>query len=382
MRRLSAEIVWGDCLATDAFVRPCGPAVSGRQLSPDARPFHYHSESGAEPGDEPAFFPLMHKISAPLRYHRPQPKHKEPNVTIRKAAMQIAALALLALIAFNTYLAIHHSKRIQATAALSLESSSAQARLAQVWQDFTDMETGQRGYLLTDDPAYLQPYTDAKNNIATHLANLRSALASRPASEKSLETQLESLAQSKQAEIEQTISLRQQGYRRRAFRLVQTNEGKEYMDQARNLVSSLSSIENSRFATFEQEKDAASKKALSEIIIANLCLLLLTAGLFALIRYHERRLELVAARSKQTLAERDSQLQKLTNLMSTLGDQTRAQIALIEENAGLLLQKYGGFLPPVGFECAEQIKQATAELEHLRQQLLGPPDSGVHEKAA
>ena len=303
-------------------------------------------------------------------------------MTIRKAAMQIAALALLALIAFNTYLAIHHSKRIQATAALSLESSSAQAGLAQVWQDFTDMETGQRGYLLTDDPAYLQPYTDAKNNLATHLANLRSALANRPSSETSLETQLESLAQSKQAEIERTISLRQQGYRRRAFRLVETNEGKEYMDQARNLVSSLSSIENSRFATFEKEKDAASKKALSEIIIANLCLLLLTAGLFALIRYHERRLEQDAARSKQALAERDSQLQKLTNLMSTLGVETRAQIALIEENARLLLQKYGGFLPPVGYECAEQIKQSTAELEHLRTELLGHPKSEVHEKAA
>ena len=158
-------------------------------------------------------------------------------MTIRKAALQIAAVVLLILMAFNAYLAIDHLKRIQATAARSLESSSVQAAIARVWQDFTDMETGQRGYLLTDDPAYLQPYVDAKNAIATHLANLRSSLANRPQPEQSLEAQLESLAALKQAEIERTISLRQQGYRHRAFQLIQTNEGKQYSDQARSLVS-------------------------------------------------------------------------------------------------------------------------------------------------
>ena len=303
-------------------------------------------------------------------------------MTIRKAALQIAALALLALMVFNTYLAIDRLKRIQATVAFSLESSSVQANIARVWQDFIEMEAGQRGYLLTDDESYLQPYTDAKNTIAAHFASLRSALENRAQSEQSLEAQLESLASSKQAEIERTISLRQQGYRRRAFQLVQTNEGKQYMDQARQLVSSLSSIENSRSATFEKVRDASAKKAWSEIIAANLSLLLLTAGLFVLIRYHERTLEQQAMRSQQALAERDSQLKKLTNLMTTLGDQTRAQIAVIEENARLLLQKYGGFLPPVGYACAEQINQATAQLEQLRTELLSPAESDIHEKAA
>src|SRR5258708_9282809 len=103
--------------------------------------------------------------------------------------------------AFNTYLAIDHLKRIQATAALSLESSGVQAGIARVRQDFTDMETGQRGYLLTDDPAYLQPYVDAKNGIATGFANLRSALSHPPQSEPALANQLESLVASKQTPI-------------------------------------------------------------------------------------------------------------------------------------------------------------------------------------
>jgi CHASE3 domain sensor protein len=303
-------------------------------------------------------------------------------VTIRKAALQIAALALLALIAFNAYLAIDHLKRIQATVALSLESSSAQADIARVRQDFTDMETGQRGYLLTGDSAYLQPYTDAKDTIATHLVTLRSALANRPVSEQALENQLESLARLKQAEIERTIALRQQGYRRRAFRLVENNEGKQYVDQARALLSSLSSMQGSRFVALEKERGFSSSKALSETLVANLCLLVLTAGLFLLIRFHERRLEQDAARSKHALAVRDSQLEKLTKLMFALGDQTGAQIAAIEENARLLLEKYDGFLPPLGYACAEQIKAATAQLEQLRKDLLGRPEFDIQEKAA
>jgi CHASE3 domain sensor protein len=303
-------------------------------------------------------------------------------VIIRKAALQIAAVVLLVLMAFNTYLAIDVLRRIQATAVLSLESSSVQVGIARVRQDFTDMETGQRGYLLTDDPAYLLSYVDAKNGIATDLANLRSALANRPQSEQELETQLESLTASKQAEIERTTTLRQQGYRHRAFQLVQTNQGKQYSDQARSLLSSFSSLGNNRFATLEKQRDANSSQAMSQTIAANLCLLVLTAGLFLLIRFHESAVARQAAQSRQALAERDSQLEKLIKQVSAAGDQTRAQIAVIEENARLLLEKYDGFLPPLGYACAQQIKEATAHLEQLRKDLLGHPGSDLHEKAA
>jgi CHASE3 domain sensor protein len=303
-------------------------------------------------------------------------------MTIRKAALQTAAVVLLILMAFNTYFAVDHLKRIHATAALSLESLAVQARIASVWQDFIDMETGQRGYLLTDDSAYLQPYIDAKNTIATRLANLRSALANRPQSEQALETQLESLTASKQAEIEHTITLRQRGYRHRAFQLVQTNQGKQYTDQARAVVSSLASMESTRFAELEKQRHAASAQAMSQTIAANVGLLVLTAALFLLIRFHERILEQEVAHSRQTLTERDSQLEKLMRLMSAAADQTRAQIAVIEENARMLLEKYDGFLPPLGYACATQIKEATAHLERLRQDLLGRPQPGIQEEAA
>ena len=298
---------------------------------------------------------------------------------IRKAALQIGAPALLALMAWNAYLAVNHLKQMQKISALTLESSMIQADISGVLKDLTDMETGQRGYLLTGNSAYLQPYTDAKGRIGADFAGLRAGLANRAESERVLESQLESLANSKQAEMEHSINLRQQGYRRRAFMLVDSNEGMEYMDRARKLLASLSVTETSSFARFDRERNASLSKALAETIVANSCLLVLTACLFGLIRYHGRVLEKEAAQSRQELAVRDLQLEKLT---SALSNQVRSNLSAIEANASLLLQNYGGFLPRQGHEYAEQIREASAQMERLRQDLVGSPGSNSDEKTA
>ena len=52
------------------------------------------------------------------------------------------------------------------------------------------------------------------------------------------------------------------------------------------------------------------------------------------------------------------------------------------EIARLLLQNYGGFLPRRGHEYAEQIKEASAQMERLRQDLVGSLGLSNDEKAA
>jgi CHASE3 domain sensor protein len=298
---------------------------------------------------------------------------------IRKVALRIGVPALLAFMAWNAYLAVNHLRDTQKIAALTLESSAIQSDLSAVLKDLTDMETGQRGYLLTADPAYLQPYNDAQGRIGADFAGLRAALANRAESEQSLEPQLESLAKSKQVEMERSISLRQQGYRRRSFKLMDTNEGKDYMDGIRRIVSSLSSAESSNFARFDSERIATLKRALSGTILSNSGLLVLAACLFALFRRHERLLGEEATQSRQELAVRDLQLEKLT---SALSGQARSNITAINTNSRLLLENYGGFLPRQGHEYAEQMKEAAAQMELLRQDLVGSPSPGGDEIAA
>src|SRR5712671_6363306 len=298
---------------------------------------------------------------------------------IRKVALQIGAPALLVFMAWNAYLAVSHLKQTQEIAALTLESSRIQADISGVLKDLTDMETGQRGYLLTANPSYLQPYTDAMSRIGTDIAALRAGLANRAERERSLESQLESLVKSKQGEMERSISLRQQGYRHRAFMLVDSNEGMEYMDRARGLLSSLSVAQTNNFDRLERERNTNLSKALVETIVSNLCLVVLTACLFGLVRYHGQVLEQETAKSRQALAVRDLQLEKLTFALS---NQARSKTSAIEANARLLLDNYGGFLPRQGHEYAEQIKEASIQMEQLRQDLVASPGRNSDDKAA
>ena len=298
---------------------------------------------------------------------------------IRKAALQIGVPTLLALIAWNAYLAVNHLKRVEKSAALTLESSALQAELSGPLKDVTDMESGQRGYLLTGDAAYLQPYTDAKSRIEMDFANLRAGLSNRTQREQLQESQLESLAKSKQAEMERSISLRQQGYRLRSFKLIDTDEGKGYMDEIRRIASSLSSSESSNFARLKGERTAALKRAFSATIISNSVLLVLAVCAFGLIRHHGRLLREEAARSRNELVVRNLQLEKLT---AALSGQARSNMVALNMNSRLLLENYGGFLPRQGHAYAEQMKEAAAEMERLRQDLVGSPSSHGNGRAA
>ncbi len=292
---------------------------------------------------------------------------------IRKAALQIGVTALLALIAWNAYLAVTHLKRVEKSAALTLESSSLQAKLSGLLKDVTDMESGQRGYLLTGDAAYLQPYTDAKSRIEMDFGDLRMGLSNRTQPEQLLESQLASLVKSKQAEMERSISLRQQGYRRRSFKLIDTDEGKSYMDEIRRIASSLSLSESSNFARLKGERTAALKTAFSATIISNSVLLVLAVCAFGLIRHHGRLLREEASWSRNELVVRNLQLERLT---AALSGQARSNMVAINMNSRLLLENYGGFLPRQGHEYAEQMKEAAAEMERLRQDLVGNPSNG------
>jgi light-regulated signal transduction histidine kinase (bacteriophytochrome) len=90
-------------------------------------------------------------------------------------------------------------------------------------------------------------------------------------------------------------------------------------------------------------------------------------------------LEQETAESNQALAIRELQLEKLTFALS---NQARSKTSAIEANARLLLDNYGGFLPRQGHEYAEQIKEASIQMEQLRQDLVASPDRNRDAKAA
>ena len=298
---------------------------------------------------------------------------------IRRVVLQIGVPALLALIVWNAYLAVRHVNQVQAMATVTEQSSALQAELSAVLRDITDMESSQRGYLLAGNPDYLQPYNEAKARIDADFGSLRSGLANRPADERSREAQMESLFQSKLAEMERSINWRERGFRLRSFKIIDTNEGKEYMDQIRGIAASLAASETGDPARMASEKAAALRKIYKVTILTNLSLLVLAVGLFGVTRRDARQLREEATTSRTELAARELQLEKLT---SALSGKARSSIISIDTNSRLLLENYGDFLPRQGREFAVQMTEAAAEIERLRQDLVGNPTSSANEEAA
>ncbi|MFD1734033.1 CHASE3 domain-containing protein [Deinococcus malanensis] len=60
-------------------------------------------------------------------------------------------------------------------------SQGHQTLVSNIQNNIVDLETGQRGFIITLDPDFLQPYTAARQDLPRHLATLRASLRDDPA---------------------------------------------------------------------------------------------------------------------------------------------------------------------------------------------------------
>src|SRR3954451_4816119 len=210
---------------------------------------------------------------------------------MRKGAVLIGVPVLLVLIIANAYSTSRNFQGIRANEALKQQSAALQDEISAVELNLLDVEAGQRGYLLTGDSSYLERYNQATAQLPAHFSRLRTELAERPQEERTSESQLEELTQSKLAEAAETIHLRQQGYRHRAFGIVDSNRGKQLMDDARARVAALSAAETEAPSRYQQETDAKINTAVNQMVRSTGILLLLTALISGIAWAHLRSLE-------------------------------------------------------------------------------------------
>ena len=102
----------------------------------------------------------------------------------------------------------------------------------EVFTAIKDAETGQRGYLLTDDESYLKPFTSAKARLPALEAKLQS-LASANASQQRRVVTIKSLVDRKLAELSQTVELHRAGDGGGALTIVKSNLGRDLMASIR-----------------------------------------------------------------------------------------------------------------------------------------------------
>lgn len=122
-----------------------------------------------------------------------------------------------------------------------------------------DTETGQRGYLLTGDESYLEPYTNGLSRLKPELENLRQ-LGEADELPKDTVERIISLSQQKLAELDQTIRVRKEQGAEAALKIVQSRRGKEVMDQIRIEVSDMQAGAQAKFAAANQRAERSNTR--------------------------------------------------------------------------------------------------------------------------
>jgi methyl-accepting chemotaxis protein len=128
-----------------------------------------------------------------------------------------------------------------------------------------DAETGQRGFLLTGDESYLEPYQSGSMGLATVLADLRRLTADNPHQQSRLEEADVSIA-AKLGELKRTIDLRRTEGFEAALKVVTTGEGKKSMDDLRKVVSAMDGEERDLLAQRGAAAEASAASAKGTIV--------------------------------------------------------------------------------------------------------------------
>jgi diguanylate cyclase (GGDEF)-like protein/PAS domain S-box-containing protein len=138
-------------------------------------------------------------------------------------------LSLVSAVAFLSYFA--GTRYVAAVAAVD-ETLAVQVAIDGTLSLLKDAETGERGYLLTGDEQFLEPYRAARDGLPLQLANLES-VARADVIQAEHARKLSDLALSEQTFIERVVALRRDGQGDQVSELVQSGKGKQLMDAIR-----------------------------------------------------------------------------------------------------------------------------------------------------
>lgn len=147
----------------------------------------------------------------------------------------IGIALLLALLTANSYVSYRalrrvalENSRVQHTQHLLFETERLKSLLV-------DAETGQRGYLYTRDPRYLDPYNKATREVDHQIEVVKALVAGRPAQLNRM-ARLEELAHLKLNELAETIRLDQQDKTTEAEAIVLSDVGQKTMEDIRGII--------------------------------------------------------------------------------------------------------------------------------------------------
>ncbi|SFD56330.1 Signal transduction histidine kinase [Chitinophaga sp. CF118] len=189
-----------------------------------------------------------------------------------------------------------------------------------------DSETGQRGYLLTDDEQYLEPYKGAFDSALASLNRIEVLTIDNPAQQTSVR-QLRVIINLRQTILQRSIDARREG---QAIRFENLQSGRLMMDSARKLVREMEDREKRLLAIRTASLQKISGYTPILIVIAALLALLITSVFYIRVnRDFEERNKL-----QNALAEKDREITRRINIIRSLAEKISAGDYSIRVNGG------------------------------------------------
>lgn len=185
------------------------------------------------------------------------------NHRVRKfisATLLIGAICIISLLGYTT---------IEFTQAIN-EADSAQLIMIEAEATkyvLIDAETGQRGYVITGDDRFLDPYNLAQLRFATQMNTLKAVMGEKAFNDSNILL----LANSKMAELAKTVDMRRtQGFEP-TREYIQNYLGKQIMDSLRTIIQSVESRETETVMIATRHARHLSEAMVFEAILILIC---------------------------------------------------------------------------------------------------------------
>lgn len=143
------------------------------------------------------------------------------------------------------------------------------AQIEDLFSSLKDVETGQRGYLITGDEAYLEPYQNATRHLPSAYADLRRLTADNAGQQRRLDL-LDTEIRDRVAYAKDLIDARKANGFDAALQLVRTGKDKTLMDAARKTMGEMIAEENDLLAKRTATAVADAETAKLTIFIGSL----------------------------------------------------------------------------------------------------------------
>ncbi|MGH9714464.1 MAG: PAS domain S-box protein [Candidatus Acidiferrales bacterium] len=209
-----------------------------------------------------------------------------------------AAAIILLLVGWESY---RNTKRFAEAAEWREHTYEVLRTLDDTLARLVDAETGQRGYLLTGDEVYLQPYREAIKNLDQVTRRLRDLTADNPNQQARIQA-MEPLIEKKLGVLQRTIDLRRKESFAAANKLVLEGSGKQSMDQIRVLVSEMANEEKDLLRLRTQrtnESMARSARTIAGGTLLSISLLVLCFALLSRELSERKRAQEALAKSEK-----------------------------------------------------------------------------------